>query len=324
MLLHLVPWYHKSGPMSTKDGACRIFQIPLRIVSNVLDHLFRVVAGQISFQAARQSSPALRIGGQLGLIIPHIHNRNRALQDCRVPVLLRRAEGSMHPLEIRQGTSHRILRHLQPVFVIGLQQNALRFFQSLPHRPVSGLTEIPALRLLQMGPSGRQCDPQIRDGRTGQHARMLLFFQMGQDQPLPVPIQHILAADRCELQAAPRLSRFQQQMNLRIVPQRFKMSHAFHRIRDCFFVYNVSRPKFHLHMEPFQDQALQDLNLHFPHKLDMDLSQRFIPYDMQQRLLFLQLPEVFQHHMNVTVRRELDLVGQNRLQNGHSRLRLDP
>ena len=50
----------------------------------------------------------------------------------------------------------------------------------------------------------------------------------------------------------------------------------------------------------------------------MDFLQRFIPYDMKLRLFLLQLTQLRQQHSRLTVRRKLDLIGQNRLQKRHA------
>ena len=65
---------------------------------------------------------------------------------------------------------------------------------------------------------------------------MGFFQQMSEDQPLPVQVQLIRGAGRGDGQAAARFAGFQQQMNLRIMAQRFIMAHALHRGRDGLFV----------------------------------------------------------------------------------------
>ena len=166
-----------------------------------------------------------------------------------------RPDRAVHPLDVRHGPADQAGRDLQPEIIPGLQQHAVRLHQSLPHRPVGSLPEIPALRVLQMGTAGKQSDLHIRDRRSRQHAGMLPFLQMGQNQPLPVPVQFVLAAGGSHRQPAARLSRLQQKMHLRIMPQRFKMAHALHGIRNGFLVYNISGPKRNLHAEAFPDQV---------------------------------------------------------------------
>ena len=71
----------------------------------------------------------------------------------------------------------------------------------------------------------------------------------------------------------------------------------------------------HLHAEPFQDLAFQDLHLHLPHDLGPDLSQSLIPDNMEQGILLLQKPEVFQQlHGHLPHPAKDHLVGKYRLQ----------
>ena len=79
-------------------------------------------------------------------------------------------------------------------------------------------------------------------------------------------------------------------MYLRIMTKRFKVSDAFYRLFDGFFVYDIPGAEFHFYAKALQDHLLQDLNLHFPHNLGMDLSQLFIPQDLKFGNLLLQLP----------------------------------
>lgn len=71
----------------------------------------------------------------------------------------------------------------------------------LTYCTVSGLSEISALCMFGVGFSGNQQYPQIREFGTGQHTHMTFFLQMRQDQPLPVTVQHVLAAQRGKLQS---------------------------------------------------------------------------------------------------------------------------
>ena len=168
--------------------------------------------------------------------------------------------------------------------------------------------------MLQMGTPGEQRDFHIRDGSAGQHASVLLFLQMGEHKPLPVPIQNILTAVGGKLQAASPLCRLQQQMDLGVMPERFKVSHTFHTIRNRFLIYNVSGPEFHRHAKSILNQAFQNFNLHFSHNLGLDFLQPLIPYDVQRRLLFLQLPQPGKNDRHLTALRKLHLISQDRLQ----------
>ena len=103
-------------------------------------------------------------------------------------------------------------------------------------------------------------------------------------------------------------------MDLRIMAQRLKMPHSLHWPLDGFLIYDISSPEIHLHAEPFQDLAFQDLHLHLPHDLGPDLSQSLIPDNMEQGILLLQKPEVFQHYMGICPIGKDHLVGKYRLQ----------
>ena len=167
----------------------------------------------------------------------------------------------------------------------------LGFPQALPHSPVGGLPEISALSVLEMRPSGEQRNLHICDGRAGEHAPMCFFFQMGQHQTLPVPVQYIFTAQALKLQAAAPGCRFQQQMHLGIVAQGFVMSYADHRCGNGFLIDNASGSELHREAEPLLDHGLQDFQLNLAHELQMDLSQALIPEQMELRIFLLQLPE---------------------------------
>ena len=101
-----------------------------------------------------------------------------------------------------------------------------------------------------MRSSRQKGDLHIRNPGTGQNSSVRLFFQMGQNQALPVPIQHIFAAVRCKLEARSPLSRLQQKVYFRIMPKRFIMPHAFHRLLNCLFIDNLPFSELHRHFVP--------------------------------------------------------------------------
>ena len=253
---HPVPGHHKTGTMGAEHGIRRIVHISDRIIADALHHLRRVVAGLIALQGDKKSAVSPAVGGYLFLIVLHFRSGDASRQNGRLPIVFRRSERAVHPLDVRHCPADQAGRDLQPEIIPGLQQHAVRLHQSLAHRPVGGLPEVSSLRVLQMGAARKQSDFQIRDCRSRQHAGMFPFLQMGQHQPLPVPVQHILTAGGSHRQPASRLSRLQQQMHLRIVPQRLKMPHSLYRISNRFFVNNISCSEGHLHAEAFPDQVL--------------------------------------------------------------------
>ena len=107
-----------------------------------------------------------------------------------------------------------------------------------------------------MGTSRKKRYLKIRDRRTGQDAQVCLFLQMRQDQPLPVFIQRIFITVCRKLYAAAGLTRFQQQMHLRIMSERFEMTDSLRRIRDGFLIQKAPVRKFHIQAEALQNQAL--------------------------------------------------------------------
>ena len=76
---------------------------------------------------------------------------------------------------------------------------------------------------------------------------MVPLPQMSQNQPLPVPVQHILAAAAFKDQSAARLPGLQQKMDLRIVAQGLKMAHALHSVPNRLLIYDTARAEFHRH-----------------------------------------------------------------------------
>ncbi len=140
--------------------------------------------------------------------------------------------------------------------------------------------------MLLMRPPGGQRNPHVRDRRTRQYPRMLSFLQMGQHKPLPVPVQIVLADGRSKLQPAARLSRLQDQMHLRIMPERLEVSHTFHPVEDGFLIDDTSLFKGGFHAEPFPDQITQHLDLYLTHQLGMNLVQLLSPDQMKLRFLF--------------------------------------
>ena len=140
-----------------------------------------------------------------------------------------------------------------------------------------------------MCPSRNQSDLHVGNRRTGKHTSVLFFFQVRKNQTLPVFIQHILAAGREKLQTASTFPRLQQKMHLRIVPQGFEVTHAFHRCRNRFLINNISCSKLHCHMKAVPDQPFQNLNLYFPHQHGMNLRKLLVPHDMELWFFLLQL-----------------------------------
>lgn len=230
--LDLAPLHVVARPVGAEHRVRRVVHVPLRVVAQSGDHLIGVVAGGVAAGGAAQPSPATGVGGHLPAIVPQARHRGGAGEHAQRPGGLRRAGLPAHALEVGQGPAHLLRGQLQPEVVPRLQQDALRLHEALAHRPVGGLPEVAPLGVLKVGPPRHQGDAHIGDGGAGEHPQVGLLRQMGEHQPLPVPVQHVLGAGGGQLQAAPPGERLQQQVNLGIVAQGLVVAHALHRGGD--------------------------------------------------------------------------------------------
>ena len=186
ILWHLIPWNVKSCTMGTEDGSCRILDIALRIITNLFDHCLCVPARFIAAERTGQMSLSSCIGIHFHLIIPHTCNRCISLDRRHLSFCLRCTGLPIHPLNICKCPSDHSRWNFQLKIIIRFQQHTFGLHQSLAHRTVGCLPEIPAFGMFQMCPSCRQCDLHIRDHRTCQHTPVFFFQKMGKDQTLPV------------------------------------------------------------------------------------------------------------------------------------------
>ena len=131
---------------------------------------------------------------------------------------------------------------------------------------------------------------------------------------MPVAVQHIFAANGGKLKSAAPLCRFQKKVHFRIMTKGLKMSDTFHRLPDSLLIYDASGAEFHPNAKTLLDDGLQHFNLDLAHQLGVDLPRRFIPYNVQLRLLFLQLPEQQISFMYITFRRQFNAVRKHRFQ----------
>ena len=144
---------------------------------------------------------------------------------------------------------------------------------------------------------------------------MLFFHQMGQDQPLPVPLQLILAAGRSQAQPAARLPGLHQQMHLRVVPQRLVMPDALHGVPDRLPVQDAALAEAHLQPEAVRKLPLQDFQLHLAHELRVDFSLLRRPDHMELGILLLHLAQPLQQGIGIRPLRQYLIVedrGQQR------------
>ena len=140
-----------------------------------------------------------------------------------------------------------------------------------------------------MCPARGKRNLHIRNRSARQNPRMLFFFQMCQNQTLPVLSQNILAAVCIENESAACFARLHQQMHFRIMPQRFIMSNALDSRLNRFFIKDAAFIKFDKNAETLLHELFQYLYLHFAHQLYVHLTKLFFPDDVKLRLLFFKL-----------------------------------
>ena len=100
---------------------------------------------------------------------------------------------------------------------------------------------------------------------------MGLFLQVGEDEPLPVPVQQILAAPGIEDQPGSLLQRFQEEVGLGVVAEGLEVAHPLHSLGDGLLVQDTSGVHLHVYVEPLRDEAFQNLNLNLAHEPGVDL-----------------------------------------------------
>ena len=153
---------------------------------------------------------------------------------------------------------------------------------------------------------------------------MLLFFQMGQHQPLPVFVQNLFPAVGGKLHPAAPGQRFQQQMHLGIVAQRLVVAYALHGLGDGLLIQNAARAKGYFQPEPLGQQAAQHFQLHLAHQLHMNFAQAFVPHHMELGFLLLQPVQLAQCGVYVRALRQQHLIAEHRFQHRHIAVPLRP
>ena len=163
IFLYLIPRNHKTCSVGTEYRSCRIIQIPLGVIANLLGNLLLILAWFIAFQRTGEMAFSSCVGNHLALVIPHFCNRCTACDHSQFSLCLRSLEVSLHPLDIGHGTAYIFGRKFQPETVVWLQKDGFRLFQALTHCTVSCLTEISALCMLHMGTPCQQSHLHICD-----------------------------------------------------------------------------------------------------------------------------------------------------------------
>ena len=163
-----------------------------------------------------------------------------------------------------------------------------------------------------MGPAGHQGDLHVGDGGAGEDSQVGLFLQMSHNQPLPAPVQLVLAAPGGRHHAAALGQGLQQQMHLRIVPQGFKVAHALHGAVDGLLIQNPAPVQVDLHAEALRHQTFENFRLDAAHQGHMNFPS--VGGEAQLGILLLQLAQLGQQGAAVAVRRQGHPIAHHRLQ----------
>ena len=258
--------------------------------------------------------PASGIADHLHGIAAHRSHRCRPGENCHLAPAFRRVKAAFHALDIAHGTAEVLCRNFQTEGIPWLQQLTFCHHQTLPHCAVGRLPEVAALRVLEVGAACNQCDLHIGQRRTGQHTKMLFFFQMGQHKALPVFVQHFFPAVCRKLHSAAPWQRFQLDMHFCIVAQGLIVPHALHRLGDGLLIQDTAGPELHVQAESLCQQAAQHLQLDLAHELYMDLAQSLAPHHMQLRFFLLHAVQFSKCCMDIRPIRQQYLIAQHRLQ----------
>ena len=161
MLRHLIPFYSKSGTMCTENGIGWMLQIPYTVISNGSNDSLCIVTRRITAQHTAQSSHSMRIVVDLTLVPLHFRNGCFSSQNSQFAHGFRPGKGSVHALNVRNGTPDTIRWKLQPKLIPWLQQNRFGLHQSLANRAIRCLPEISTFCMLLMRTPCHQCEFNI-------------------------------------------------------------------------------------------------------------------------------------------------------------------
>ena len=143
---------------------------------------------------------------------------------------------------------------------------------------------------------------------------MHLLPQMGENQLLILPVQHIRGAHGVQHQTAAPAQGLQQNVSLGIVPQGLIVPHALHGVGDGFLVENPLVVQGDVYAEALGYQSAEDFQLHLAHDLHMELTA--LLHQMELGILLLQLPQLGIGRGRVNPFGQIHPVGHHRLQQG--------
>ena len=177
-------------------------------------------------EGAGEFAPAPCVGGHGEGIVLHGGHGGRAGEGSPLAVALRSVKGAGHGLQVADGPAQLVGGEGEREGVPWLQQDALGSHETLADGAIGRLAEVAALRVLQVGAAGHEGELHVREGCPGEDAPVGLFGQVGQDEALPVAVQHVFGTAGVEPDAAALGQGFEHQVDLGVMPQRLKMPHA--------------------------------------------------------------------------------------------------
>ena len=138
------------------------------------------------------SSSAARIGCNLSSISLHSCDRRSAPETEHIAIFLRRIKGARSCADVVYRSADAFRRNFDYKGIVRLEQNRLCVHKSVTDSTICGLTEVAAFCMLEMCSACRKSDFHIGNRRACQHAKMGLFAQMYENEPLPVAVQVVL------------------------------------------------------------------------------------------------------------------------------------
>ena len=321
-----VPAHEHARAVAAKDGVRGVFRVGVRVVAGGGDDLLRVVAlGVASRQAGELPAPA-GVGRHLPRVAHQLRDGRAARDDGLAALGDGRVELREEPRHVGQGAAHGLLRQAERERIPGLQQHAVPArggsAQAMADGTVGGLAEVAALRVLGVRAAGGERELHVCQRRAGEGADVRLFGQVREDEPLPVERKLVRGAVAGQLYAAAALAGGEQQMHFRIVAQRLIVPHALRLRADGLLVQDAALVKGHFEAEAALQQALQYLQLHLAHQLQVGRAGALVPDNVQQRVLLLQLAQLAQGGVYVAAVGQQHAVAQHRLQRGRGGVRL--
>ena len=133
----------------------------------------------------------MSIGRKFLRIITQTGSRNSTCQNCLIVSYFRRIYSCIHFLQISKCMSQSFRWDFQSEGENRFQENILCHHKALPDSTVGCLSEISAFGMFHTGAAVYKRDSHICQVRSCQYAFVTFFFQMCENQMLPVAIQKV-------------------------------------------------------------------------------------------------------------------------------------